>query len=69
MNMYLKMSSGKWRPFCVGLNVIPGIPDNDGLLDCHLTHTLLKSLFIAYDQCVLRVGDNQTDFHLITRQI
>ena len=21
-NMYLKMSSGKWRPFCLGLNVL-----------------------------------------------
>ena len=26
--MHLKMSSGKWRPFCLGLNVLIDVSDN-----------------------------------------
>ena len=31
--MHLKMSSGKWRPFCLGLNVLNAVSIHDHILD------------------------------------
>ena len=38
--MHLKISSAKWRPFCLGLNVLKQISEQTDTLSCHLSHLL-----------------------------
>ena len=35
--MYLKMSSAKWRPFCLGLNVLTCVINPSSILDTYLS--------------------------------
>ena len=36
--MELKMSSGKWRPFCLGLNVLRFCLLSEPMMICHRSH-------------------------------
>ena len=44
--MHLKMSSGKWRPFCLGLNVFSPTPMENNAYDYISMHVLIILMFI-----------------------
>ena len=45
--MHLKVSSGKWRPFCLGLNVLR--PEQNG---CHFTDNLQPIFLLNKNVCI-----------------
>ena len=53
--MHLKMSSGKWRPFCLGLNVLK---PNRSICPCVLSHTC-SSCILCIDNSQPRVSFNK----------
>ena len=46
-NIHLKMSSGKWRPFCLGLNVLIYMSDME--MQLIFLQTLIESLGSIHD--------------------
>ena len=46
-NIHLKMSSGKWRPFCLGLNVLIYMSDME--MQLIFLQTLIESLGSMHD--------------------
>ena len=54
--MHLKMSSGKWRPFCLGLNVLKGFPNEKAHTQINADTTangwISKRKYVAWWSCL-----------------
>ena len=57
--MYLKMSSGKWQPFCLSLNVLRG--NGSILLDCYTIH--VRWLLACQWSPIGWLGSHDGNFH------
>ena len=56
--MHLKMSSGKWRPFCLGLNVLTGLLRDNHKRDMRPS--------VVYHESASQTGGNDEQLYMMT---